>query len=512
MYEPTVESSSSSERRSATDGSHPIARPIPLDVELPRPDTAIASRNRYGESSPYADRMATVDRLGDEIAVLAAQIQAATYELLVRLRDFDQREGWFHHGAKSCAHWLAWRTSLDPGAAREWVRVARALEHLPLLSEAMRKGEISYSKVRALTRIATPETERPLVELARAGTAAHVERIVRACRRYGPREEQEEESRLHACRYVHVSRDEDGMFILRARLEPVAGAVIVRALDAAAEKLYGEKREKAGSETASETPECGSGSAELGAAASEAPPTRDRSVCRDAAGNELAPSQRRADALALVAEAALAAGLDPGTRGDRYQVVVHVDAPVLADPAEQGVSALAEGQHVSAETSRRVACDAATVVMTHAPDGSALDVGRRTRTISPALRRALVMRDNGCRFPGCGLRLCDAHHVKHWAEGGETSLANTVLLCRFHHRLVHEEGFTLALRADGDVEFRRPDGRLLPAAPLPPPCPIDPVEALIKRLEDGAIVVDPYAARRRGTGGRGISAEQSIGS
>ena len=157
----------------------------------------------------YRRSMAEIDRLGDEIAVLSAQIQAATYELLVRLREFDQREGWFHHGAKSCAQWLAWRTSLDRGAARQWVRVARALEHLPILSEAMRKGEVSYSKARALTRIATPETEAELVNLARCGTAADVERIVRACRKYGPKEESRKERHLHAFRYVQVSRDED---------------------------------------------------------------------------------------------------------------------------------------------------------------------------------------------------------------------------------------------------------------------------------------------------------------
>jgi hypothetical protein len=205
--------------------------------------------------------------------------------------------------------------------------------------------------------------------------------------------------------------------------------------------------------------------------------------------------QRRADALVLVAESALSGGLDPGTRGDRYQVVVHVDAPVLADPAEQGVSALADGRHVSAETSRRVACDAATVVMTHAPDGPLLDVGRKTRTISPALRRALRHRDRGCRFPGCGLALCDAHHVRHWAEGGETSLENTLLLCRHHHRLVHEDGFQVRLSAAGEPEFLRPDGRLLPDAPgiVVEAGGPDPFEAMVQRLEDGAVTIGPYA-------------------
>ena len=194
----------------------------------------------------------------------------------------------------------------------------------------------------------------------------------------------------------------------------------------------------------------------------------------------------------MVAESALTGGLDTDSAGDRYQVVVHVDAEVLADPEEQGVSCLSDGQRVSAETSRRVSCESSKVVMTHASDGSVLDVGRKTRTISPALRRALVDRDGGCRFPGCNQSRCDAHHVKHWAEGGETSLDNTLLLCRFHHRLVHEEGFQLKRLSAGEIEFRAPHGRLLPEAPTPPRQPIDPFAALVKRLEDGAIVVDPY--------------------
>jgi hypothetical protein len=130
--------------------------------------------------------------------------------------------------------------------------------------------------------------------------------------------------------------------------------------------------------------------------------------------------------------------------------------------------------------------------MTHAADGSVLDVGRRTRTISPALRRALTDRDGGCRFPGCDAARCDAHHLKHWADGGETSLDNTILLCRFHHRLVHEEGFQLKRLPKGEVEFRNPHGLLVPAAPAPPRSSIAPFEALLKRLEDGGIVVDPY--------------------
>jgi hypothetical protein len=293
------------------------------------------------------------------------------------------------------------------------------------------------------------------------------------------------------------------MYVLRGRLDPEAGAVLMRALDAAAEAMdqrrktkLDEHREESNGERGDERP--------------QSPGRSDRQSADAGAGNVgrsttpdgLTASQRRADALALVAESALAGGLDPGTRGDRYQVVIHVDQPILADPADQGISAFCDGRHVSAETSRRIACDAATVVMTHAPDGSVLDVGRRTRTISPALRRALVRRDLGCRFPGCGLSLCDAHHVEHWADGGRASLDNTVLLCRFHHRLVHEEAFQLKRLAGGELEFRRPDGRLLSDSWLPPPSPVDPFEVLLQRLEDGGIEVDPHTSTPYWDGGR----------
>jgi hypothetical protein len=369
---------------------------------------------------PTQGEGAALERLGERIAELAAQISAATYELLVMLRDFDERGGW-NSGFHSCAHWLGWRVGLDLGAAREKMRVARALGGLPLLAASMRRGEISYSKVRALTRIATPATEEELLRFARAGTAAHVERLVRAMRRVdriasggGERRRQ-----VQAARYLRAYTDEDGMVVVTGRLAPEAGAALLRALAAGVEALYGPRKDPP-SVVAREV----------------ATATEDDSV-----------EQRRADALGLVAESALAAGLDPGSRGDRYQVVVHVDAEALMAGGEGGESWLADGTHVSAATSRRLACDSARVVMRHAADGRVLDVGRRTRAISPGLRRTLEHRDAGCRFPGCGNRLCDAHHVEPWAAGGATSLANTLLLCRRHGPLSRRSGGDQGRRA-----------------------------------------------------------------
>jgi hypothetical protein len=401
-----------------------------------------------------------LDQLGDQIAELSAHLDAATARLLTLLREFDARGGWAQQGCRSCAEWLSWRVGLDPGAARERVRVARALGGLPQLAAALARGELSYAKVRALTRVATPETEARLLAVGRAGTAAHVERIVRAWRRVDRLGEAQEAVVRHARRSLQVYPDEDGMVVVRGRLEPEVGAILLRALEAAHEALY---RRRAGAADEDEAE----------------PPTH---------------GQQQADALALVAETALAHGLDPGAEGsERYQVVVHVDAAVLADPAQAGQAALEDGVGVSAETSRRLACDATRVVMRHAGDGEVLpliDVGRRTRTIPPALRRALQARDRGCRFPGCGVRHAQGHHIHHWANGGPTRLDNLALLCRRHHRAVHEEGYQVTRDTDGTLRFSTPDGRSLPDVPAPPGVPRDPTDALVATHRARGLAID----------------------
>jgi 5-methylcytosine-specific restriction endonuclease McrA len=397
---------------------------------------------------PTPARVVELDRLGDEIAELSAHVEAATARLLDLIREFDARGGW-NTGFRSCAAWLSWRIGLNLGAAREKVRVARALGTLPLLAQALSRGELSYAKVRALTRVATPETEERLLGVGRAGTASHVERIVRGWRRVDRHAEARETKRQHASRSLHLYEDEDGTVVLRGRLAPEVGALLVRALEAARETLYQRRR-----------------------SAQKVNPSTD------ATADPPTMAQQRADALALLAETALHHELDPGAPGERYQVVVHVDAPALADPDQPGQSVLEGGRRVSAETSRRLACDASRVVMRHDPDGRVVEIGARTRTIPPALRRALHHRDRGCRFPGCGLPLGEGHHVRHWAQGGPTTLSNLALLCRRHHRAVHEEGYQVDHQPDGALRFRRPDGRPLPEVPPPSAVPADPVQAL----------------------------------
>src|SRR5437773_2226728 len=170
-----------------------------------------------------------LEQLGDEIAELSAHLDAATARLLELIRAFDARGGW-NTGFCSCAAWLSWRVGLDLGAARERVRVARALGTLPLLAEALARGQLSYAKVRALTRVATPDTEERLFAVGRAGTAEHVERIVRGWRRLDRIAEAREEARRHQSRALHGYPDEDGMVVIRGRLAPEVGAVRVQAL------------------------------------------------------------------------------------------------------------------------------------------------------------------------------------------------------------------------------------------------------------------------------------------
>ena len=361
-----------------------------------------------------------IDDLGDEITTLAAHIHAGTHRLLVLLARFDRLEGWRPGGHRSCAHWLAFNTGCDLGTARERVRVARALEKLPRTGDAMSRGELSFSKVRALSRVADASSEGDLLELARGVTTQQLETMVRAWKKAGRKDEAALERERHLSRRLSVFPDDDGMYVIQGRLDPEVGAVLMRAVEAASDDLYATSPGPGGD------------------------PVREA-------------ARRRADAIGLVAERALSMrGGAP--RAERFQVVLHVSPSTVSAGGEPDTSELEDGTRVSAETSRRIACDAGLVAITRGRDGSVLDVGRRRRTIPPALRRALEVRDRGCRFPGCGSRFTEAHHVVHWADGGQTSLENTLLLCRYHHRLIHEEGWSVEWWGTGRPAFRDPRG------------------------------------------------------
>jgi hypothetical protein len=371
-------------------------------------------------------RRCSLAELEAQITELAGQLNAATYRWLTLIGEFDRRQGWADGSLHSCAHWLNFKCGLDLGAAREKVRVASALPGVPKIAAAMARGELSYSKVRALTRVATQATEENLLMIALHGTAYHVEKVVRLFRRAREAEELSREAQQQAGRAVEYWYDTDGSLVLKARLPALAGGLLVKALEVALEAVPATKLNV---EFAEEQP--------------------------------ISYASRRADALARVAEGYLQ---NPGdaaevSTADRYQVVVHVDAETLKDQTA-GRCHLEHGPSLPAETVRRLTCDASLIRIVENERGEPLDVGRKTRSIPPAIRRALHARDPGCCFPGCTYqRYLDAHHVEHWAEGGETKLKNLVHLCRTHHRLVHEGGIGVRARAGGGWRFSRPDGR-----------------------------------------------------
>lgn len=361
--------------------------------------------------------MRSIDELATEICTFTGHMNAAHHRWLMLIAEFDRRTGWSDGATQSCAHWLNWKCGIALGAAREKVRVGRALENLPKVSAAMESGRLSYSKVREITRVAGPETEDYLLMIAEHGTASHVEKLVRAYRRCQEAEELSRDARQQQNRSVMYRYDDDGSLIMNVRLPAEAGARVLKALEIALEDVPAGTSEE-----------------------------------------RIPFSARRADALALIAESFIAheALEAPGT--DRHQIVVHVAAETLRDRTA-GCCEFEHGPSMAAETARRLSCDASVVALIENDEGEPLNVGRKTRTISAPLRRVLNARDKGCRFPGCSnTRYIDAHHVEHWANGGETKPSNLVSLCRFHHRAVHEGGIRIERLDDGALRFVKPNG------------------------------------------------------
>jgi hypothetical protein len=332
--------------------------------------------------------------------------------------------------------------------------VGEALEELPAIRAAFGRGELTFCKLRSLTRVATPASEERLLELAQALTASQLERALRAFRRL----QSEEAGETHELEYVDYHWAEDGSLYLRARLPAEEGTLLVRALEAARERVRARRGEDA-------PPEQG---------ADEFEPPRDL----------------RVEALVELTHAVLASPEEHASESAR--LVVHVDAAALATD-DPGRSELAAGPVISPETARRLGCDAECVMMLER-DGLPLSVGRARRTVPPRLRRLVEARDETCcRWPGCARsRYLQAHHRTHWAKGGETSVDNLVLLCWHHHRLVHEGGYTIEDGPPGELRFRNRHGVLCPSVPRSPP---GSAEELIAQNDALGLTLDEHTVR-----------------
>jgi hypothetical protein len=420
--------------------------------EVHRDENGVAHRGENG---------VPIEQLEAQITELAGHLNAAQYRWLALIAEFDRRLGWAGAQLASCAHWLNFKCGIALGAAREKVRVAHALEHLPRLAGSMARGELSYSKVRALTRIVCPATEETLLMIALHGTAHHVESLVRLYRRAREADALSQEARQQETRCVYYYHDEDGSLVLKARLPAVTGAIVVKAMEAAIKEV----------------------------------PWREV-VGHDPAEEIVSHQSRRADALGLIAEGYLQSRTDSSADADRHQLVIHVDAESLEKKCA-GRSHVEAGAALPIETVRRLGCDASTIEVLENHAGEPLDVGRKTRRIPPAIRRALRARDTGCCFPGCTFKQhLDAHHIEHWADGGATRLDNLLTLCRWHHRTVHEGGIQIERRAEGGWRFVKPDGTEFETLPLKLPASYVWSDLEEANLAQGIVIDSDTAATR----------------
>lgn len=349
-----------------------------------------------------------IDDLESSLIESWREVSQATHRFLVLLREFDLRQGWRAYGNNDCAEWLNWRCGISRVTAQEKVRVARVLWGLPQIDEAFAQGALSYSKVRALCRVANEASETQLLNFALGASAAQVEAYCRRLRNGDVADSVADAKRLHESRSLVRHVREDGSGTLTVDLPQVELELVLAALDQIARTL---------------------------------PDDPTRSLF--AAG---------ADALVRMAQAVLNGGDGCGANVPPHRVLIHVDATALSGAGGQSDLPL--------PTVRRLCCDGAVIPIVEDHAGDVLDVGRQRRSVPTALKRALFARDRDCTFPGCHhTRHLDAHHIEHWVDGGETNLGNLLVLCATHHRLVHEAGFEVKRDREGLYYFTRPDGR-----------------------------------------------------
>jgi hypothetical protein len=417
------------------------------------------------------------------------------------IAEFDDREAWGDGGGvKSCAHWLNWKCGIAMGAAREKVRVAHCLKYLPLIDASFATGEISYSKVRAMTRVATPETEEALLLFARHGTASHVEQLVSKYKRVKRHMEDEAEQDREEARKLTYYQDNDGMWVINARLSPEAGSLLVKVIEALVAPIQEEKREQLLEQRLQEEKEGAQEKEQEQEEENVSAGTFSQTVEKEDPNHYHQLLQHtRADALVTLAEHFLATcGEKAEFRGlkgsERCQVMLHVDINTLRQRSGEDIDGeqhchLDENPWVSAETARRLSCDASLVTVLEDENGKVLNIGRRARTVPASLRRALDVRDKTCRFPGCSeSRTVESHHIEHWADGGETSLDNMAKMCKSHHTQLHRGCFDVRVeppvddQGEAQLVFTTSSGRRIEADLFPqfPPQVAQTAEAALQ--------------------------------
>jgi uncharacterized protein DUF222/HNH endonuclease len=357
--------------------------------------------------------------LASKLDGVHARVCRTQLELLRLIADADRLEAWRDSGARDMAHWLGMRYGISHWKARRWIAAAHALETLPRISDALDAGALGIDKVVELARFATPETEERLIPWARAVSCGMVRhRGDLAAKTSIEVVREAEQARSMSWWYL----DEGRRFGLEAELPATQGAIVARALERVAETVPAMPGEEDEPNTAA----------------------------------------RRADALVALCSARIAVDAEP----DRATVVVH--ARLGAPEADLAGCELEGGPVIHPQTVKRLLCNGRVQTVVEDRNGNVLGIGRMSRDPAPWMIRQVRYRDRECRFPGCGARrFTEAHHIVWWRHGGRTDLDNLVLICSFHHRLVHEHGWSVRRESDGTVMWRRPDGARYEAGPSP---------------------------------------------
>ena len=386
-----------------------------------------------------------LERLEAELCTWSANLAAAEYRWFALLAEFDRRLGWQQWECHSCVAWMSWQLGLDARTAREKLRVARALAGSPLIADQMRLGRLSYSKVRAITRIAEPANEAGLVDIALAGTTAHVERVVAGYRRALPPDDDASDQVQWAERGLHLRHNVDRTITITITLPAATAMEVLSAVDHL---------------------------------------TPRASVQPD--GERPTLAAQRADAVVAMAGAALAAtDHQLATDRPRYLVHLHTGDDQQEAHADGRDDAMVVG--VSDATAERLWCDADQETVTHDSDGNEVTaVSDRSSVIRGHLRRLVQLRDRTCRVPGCDHRARrEIHHLHHRGHGGTDHIDNLLLVCSYHHHRLHEGGWHAQRLPDGTIEFTLPDGRTLPPTAATPDGHAGDVHAHARQATDG---------------------------